>query len=37
LKLRPDAPEAHYVLARLNLVRGKTLTYRQELFPDRTG
>lgn len=31
LKLRPDSPEAHYVAARLNLMRGKTLTYRQEL------
>jgi len=31
LKLRPDAPEAHYAVARLNLARGKTLLYRQEL------
>jgi cellulose synthase operon protein C len=31
LKFRPNAPEGHYVLARLNLVRGNTLTYRQQL------
>jgi tetratricopeptide (TPR) repeat protein len=31
LKLRPDAPEAHYIMARLHLARGNTLSYRQEL------
>ncbi len=31
LKLRPNAPEIHYVLARLNLMRGMPLIYRQEL------
>jgi tetratricopeptide (TPR) repeat protein len=31
LKLRPTSPEAHYVKARLEFVRGMLLTYRQEL------
>jgi tetratricopeptide (TPR) repeat protein len=31
LKLKPIAPEAHYVFARLNLTRGLLLLYRQEL------
>ena len=31
LKLRPAASEAHYLFARLNLARGLTLLYRQEL------
>jgi len=31
LKLRPAAPEVHYVIAKLNLLQGRPLTYRQEL------
>lgn len=31
LQLRPNSPEAHYVMARLQLARGMTLRYRQEL------
>jgi len=30
-RLRPTAPEVHYVLARLNQARGAALAYRQEL------
>jgi tetratricopeptide (TPR) repeat protein len=32
LHLRPKAPEAHYVLAKLNQEQGKALIYRQELI-----
>jgi tetratricopeptide (TPR) repeat protein len=31
LKLKPTAPEAHYVFGRLNLARGMPLIYRQEI------
>jgi len=31
LKLKPSAPEAHYIFAKLNQNRGLTLLYRQEL------
>lgn len=31
LKLRPNGPEVHYVMGRLNRARGKQLPYRQEL------
>jgi tetratricopeptide (TPR) repeat protein len=31
LRLRPDAPEAHYVVAKLHQSRGAALRYRQEL------
>jgi tetratricopeptide (TPR) repeat protein len=31
LQLRPNGPDVHYLMGRLNLARGKLLTYRQEL------
>jgi tetratricopeptide (TPR) repeat protein len=31
LKMKPDAPEVHYVLAKLYQAQGKSLLYRQEL------
>jgi tetratricopeptide (TPR) repeat protein len=31
LKLKPDSPEIHYVIAKLNQARGNMLIYRQEL------
>lgn len=31
LTLRPDSPEVHYLLAKLNQTKGSVLTYRQEL------
>jgi tetratricopeptide (TPR) repeat protein len=31
LQLRPESPEVHYLLAKLNQAKGATLTYRQEL------
>jgi tetratricopeptide (TPR) repeat protein len=31
LRLKPDSPEVHYIVAKLNRARGKTLIYRQEL------
>ena len=31
LKLRPNGPEVHYVMGKLNQARGKALIYRQEL------
>ena len=32
LRFKPDQPEIHYLLAKLNQARGTVLTYRQELF-----
>ena len=31
LQLKPEAPEVHYLLAKLNQAKGATLSYRQEL------
>ena len=31
LKMKPDSPEVHYVIAKLNQARGNILIYRQEL------
>lgn len=31
MKLRPTAPEVHYIMARLNLAKGMPLLYRQDL------